>query len=138
MMTKLSDTALGLLIIGTIIVILSFFIVSIILPIVFVYLQISGWIFFAISIVLGLITRNEYHVIKLKSGFPLKLDHLIILICGSGIFFSSMLFFDILNYIYIGHFTFFSVAWLVIVFGGTLIVYYLRQGIKFKNQSKNS
>ncbi|MFO7797204.1 MAG: hypothetical protein ACQERB_16985 [Promethearchaeati archaeon] len=126
-MTKLSDLGLFLLVIGTLIVIFSFILSSMLSPVIFFYTLISGWTLFFLSIPLGLLTKNEYYVIKLKSGFPLNLDSLIVVICVLSLSIGSLVFVDILSYIYTGNFTYFSVAWCVFIFGGTFVLYYLKK-----------
>ncbi|GAH70703.1 unnamed protein product, partial [marine sediment metagenome] len=86
-MSKLSDTGLILLIIGTFLIVLSLILLSIfeISPNLFVIIQINGWILFCIALIFIIITKDVYHIIKLKNNFPLKLDHLIIFICAMTI-----------------------------------------------------
>lgn len=122
-MSKLSDTGLILLIIGTFLIVLSL-ILSIfeISPNLFVIILINGLILFCIASIFMIITKDVYHIIKLKNKFPLKLDHLIIFICAMTIAITGLLLVDINSYKYTGKFTYFTIVWLVVVFGGAFII----------------
>jgi len=122
-MSKLSDTGLILLIIGTFLIVLSL-ILSIfeISPNLFFIIQINGWILFCIALIFMIITKDVYHIIKLKNNFPLKLEHLIIFICVMTIAITGLLLVDINSYKYTGKFTYFTIVWLVVVFGGAFII----------------
>ena len=111
-MSKLSDTGLILLIIGTFLIVLSL-ILSIfeISPNLFFIIQINGWILFCIALIFMIITKDVYHIIKLKNNFPLKLDHLIIFICAMTIMITFFLFVDINSYKYTGKFTYFTIVY---------------------------
>ncbi|MFO7798018.1 MAG: hypothetical protein R6W84_17900 [Promethearchaeia archaeon] len=135
-MSKLLDISLVILIIGTLMEILSLFLFSLISPVVFTYTLISGLVLIFISIILGFITRNEYHTIKLKSGFPLKLDHLIIFICALVFLFSFTVFADILHVRYSGTSPYYTLSWVIIMICGTIVVYYLRKRQKFSDSSE--
>lgn len=95
-MSKLSNTGLILLIIGTFLIVLSLFLsIFEISPNLFFIIQINGWILFCIALMFIIITKDVYHIIKLKNNFPLKLDHLIIFICAMIIMITFLLFVDI-------------------------------------------
>ncbi|MEJ2252278.1 MAG: hypothetical protein P8Y70_16745 [Candidatus Lokiarchaeota archaeon] len=126
-MTKLSDLGLFLLVIGTLIVIFSFFLFSILSPVIYFYTLISGFTSILLSIILGLITKNDYRVIKLKSSFALKLDHFVALICALSLSISFLVFFDILNYIYTGNFTYYTVIWGAFIFAGAYFLYIIKK-----------
>lgn len=117
-MSKLSDIGLLLFIIGTflsVFSIISSFNVSLIL---FLYLQIISGIFIAIASIFIIITKEEYHIIKLKNDFPLKLDHLIIFACAMSILISFSIAFDINSYKYTGKVTttYFAILFLLFMF----------------------
>jgi len=135
-MSKLSDTGLILLIIGTFLIVLSL-ILSIfeISPNLFVIIQINGWILLCIASIFIIITKDVYHIIKLKNNFPLKLDHLITFICAMTIMITFLLFVDINSYKYTGinsykytgKFTYFTIQWSsIVLFGGIITSYYLK------------
>jgi hypothetical protein len=111
-MSKLSDTGLVLLIIGTFLIvsslILSIFEIS---PNLFLIIQINGWILVCIASIFMIITKDVYHIIKLKNNFPLKLDHLIIFICAMTIMIAFFLFVDINSYKYTGKFTYYTIVY---------------------------
>jgi len=125
-MLKLSNIGLLFLIIGTLLIEFSIFLSIIILPGFFLLIQISGWVFFGLALIFILLTKGEYHIIKLKSGFLLKLDHLIILVCALLLSISFLVFVDINNYIYTGNFTYFTIVWSIVLFGGTTSSYFLK------------
>ncbi len=125
-MSELSDTGLILLIIGTFSIVLSL-ILSIfeISSNLFFIIQINGWILFCIALIFIIITKDVYHIIKLKNNFPLKLDHLIIFICAMAIMITFFLFVDINSYKYTGKFTYFTIVYpLSIVFFAILIKHF--------------
>lgn len=126
-MSKLSDIGLLLLMIGTFLNVFSFISSFNISPNLFLYLQIFGWIFIAIALIFIFITKEEYHVIILKNNFPLKLDHLIIFICAMAILISFLILVDINSFRYTGKFTYFTIVWLVAIFGGAFILYFVRK-----------
>ena len=122
-MSKLSDTGLILLIIGTFLIVLSL-ILSIfeISPNLFVIILINGLILFCIASIFMIITKDVYHIIKLKNNFPLKLDHLIIFICAMTIMITGLLLVDINSYKYTGKFTYFTIVYpLSIMFFAILV-----------------
>jgi len=125
-MSKLSNVGLLFLIIGTLLIVFSIFFSIIILPGFFLSIQISGWVFIGLGNIFLLLTKGEYHIIKFKSGFVLKLDHLIILVCAMLISISFLIFVDIRSYIYTGNFTYFTIVWAIFLFGGTIILYFLK------------
>jgi len=135
-MPKLSDTGLVILIFATIVIIISFFFFSILVPWVFIFLQIFGWILFVLSLIIGIITRHQYHVIHLKSGFPLKLDHLFFLICALTLSISLLCFVDILNFVYAGKLTLFALTWAISVIGIAFTLYILKK--QKEKKKKNS
>lgn len=112
-MSRLSILALVLVVIGTFLVILSLFLSSLfssnISPILFISIMIISYVLISTGLLMNLITRNEYHIIGLKNDFPLKLNHLIIIICAMLQALSFTLSIDINNYIYTGKFTYFSI-----------------------------
>ena len=111
-MSKLSDTGLILLIIGTFLIVLSLILsIFIASPNLFFIIQINGWILFCIALIFIIITKDVYHIIKLKNNFPLKLDHLIIFICAMTIMITFFLFVDINSYKYTGKFTYFTIVY---------------------------
>lgn len=126
LMSKLSNVGLLFLIIGTLLIVFSIFLSIIILPGFFLSIQISGWVFIGLGTIFLLLTKGEYHIIKFKSGFVLKLDHLIILVCAMLISISFLIFVDISSYIYTGNFTYFTIVWVVYLSGGTIILYFLK------------
>ncbi|MBA7515193.1 hypothetical protein ES705_07232 [subsurface metagenome] len=81
-----------------------------------------GWILFCIALIFIIKTKDVYHIIKLKNNFPLKLDHLIVFICAMTIAITGLLLVDINSYKYTGKFTYFTIVWLVVVFGGAFII----------------
>jgi len=132
-MSKLSDSGLIILVISTIVIIVSIFILQIIPTYTFILIQIIGWLLFIIGLIIGAITKDDYHVIILKTGFPLKLDHLVILSCALALSTSSLILLDILNFIYTGELTFFALIWITLILVLTLILYLLiRQKLKGK------
>ena len=135
-MSKLSDISLLVLIIGTLAVISSFFLFTILTPAVFLYTLISGLSLCFLSLVGGLLTKNEYRVISLKSGFPLKFDHLIIMICALAFLFSFTLFMDILHVRFTGTFPPYTLSWVIILISATIFVYYFRKKPKFSVSSE--
>ena len=105
-MSKLSDLAIILFIIGTILINLSFLLVIIIFPFrLHIILIISGLIICFIALIFTFKTRNEYRIIKLKNGFPLKIVQLIIFICAMSMAITFGLVVDILSYKYTGKFS---------------------------------
>ncbi len=106
-MSKLSDLAIIFWIIGTILINLSFLLVIIISPIHLnnIIIMISGWIVCFIASIFTIKTRNEYRIIKLKNGFPLKIVQLIIFICAMSMAITFGLVVDILSYKYTGKFS---------------------------------
>ena len=105
-MSKLSDLAIILFIIGTILINLSFLLVIIIFPFrLNIILIISGWIICFIALIFTFKTRNEYRIIKLKNGFPLKIGQLILFICAMSMAISFGLMVDIVSYKYTGNFS---------------------------------
>jgi len=105
-MSKLSDLAIILFIIGTILINLSFLLVIIISPFrLNIILIISGWIICFIALIFTIKTRNEYRIIKLKNGFPLKIGQLILFICAMSMAISFGLMVDIVSYKYTGKFS---------------------------------
>ena len=126
-MSKLADTGLILPIIGTFLIVLSLILsIFIASPNLFFVIQISGWILFCIALILLIITKDVYHIIKLKNNFPLKLEHLIIFICANTIMIAFFLFVDINIYKYTGKFTYLTIWWFIVFFGGVFISYYLK------------
>jgi len=126
LMSKLSNVGLLFFIIGTSLIVFSIFLSIIILPGFFLSIQISGWVFIVLATIFLLLWKGEYNIIKFKSGFVLKLDHLIMLVCAMLLSISFLIFVDINNYIYTGNFTYFTIVWAVFLFGGTIILYFLR------------
>jgi hypothetical protein len=113
-MSNLSDTGLMLCIAGTTLVVVSF-LFSVIASPLFLNLQIVGGIVLVIAITILARTRNEYRTVKMKSGFPLKIDHLIIFICAMSIWTSFYFMIDIGHFMFTGeisYFTIFPVAFL--------------------------
>jgi len=127
-MSKLSDIGLILLIIGTFLIELSLILLLFeISPNLFLIIQINGWILFCIALILLIITKDVYHIIKLKNNFPLKLDHLIIFICAMIIAITGLLLVDINSYKYTGKFTYLTIQWSsIVLFGGIITSYYLK------------
>ena len=127
-MSKLSDTGLILLIIGTFLIELSLILLLFeISPNLFLVIQINGWILVCIASIFIVITKDVYHIIKLKNNFPLKLDHLIIFICAMTIAITVLLLVDINSYKYTGKFTYFTIQWSsIVLFGGIITSYYLK------------
>ena len=127
-MSKLSDTGLILLIIGTFLIVLSLILsIFIASPNLFLVIQINGWILVCIASIFMIITKDVYHIIKLKNNFPLKLDHLIIIICAMTTMITVLLLVDINSYKYTGKFTYFTIQWLsIVLFGGIITSYYLK------------
>ena len=122
-MSKLSNTGLILLIIGTFLIVLSLFLsIFEISPNLFFIIQINGWILFCIALMFIIITKDVYHIIKLKNNFPLKLDHLIIFICAMIIMITFLLFVDINSYKYTGKFTFFTVVYPLYIFFFAIVI----------------
>ncbi|TKJ21653.1 MAG: hypothetical protein CEE42_13660 [Promethearchaeota archaeon Loki_b31] len=134
-MSKLSDTGLILLIIGTFLIVLSMILnLFEISPNLFLIIQINGWILFCIASIFMIITKDVYHIIKLKNNFPLKLDHLIIFICAMTIMITGLLLVDINSYKYTGKFTYFTIVYpLYIIFFAILI----KRFNIFKNKKPN-
>ena len=126
--SKLSDTGLILLIIGTFLIVLSLILsIFIASPNLFLVIQINGWILVCIASIFMIITKDVYHIIKLKNNFPLKLDHLIIIICAMTTMITVLLLVDINSYKYTGKFTYFTIQWLsIVLFGGIITSYYLK------------
>ena len=115
-MSKLSDLAIILFIIGTILINLSFLLVIIIFPFrLNIILIISGWIICFIALIFTIKTRNEYRIIKLKNGFPLKIGQLILFICAMSMAISFGLMVDIVSYRYTGKFSlnYFTFGWIL-------------------------
>ena len=112
-MSKLSDLAIILFIIGTILFDLSYLLVIINPP--FLLIMISSWIVFFIASIFTIKTRNEYRIIKLKNGFPLKIGQLILFICAMSMAISFGLMVDILSYKYTGKFNlnYFTFGWIL-------------------------
>ena len=122
-MSKLSNTGLILLIIGTFLIVLSLFLsIFEISPNLFFIIQINGWILFCIALIFMVITKDVYHIIKLKNNFPLKLDHLIIFICAMIIMITFLLFVEINSYKYTGKFTFFTVVYPLYIFFFAIVI----------------
>ncbi|MEJ2249201.1 MAG: hypothetical protein P8Y70_18980 [Candidatus Lokiarchaeota archaeon] len=93
-MTKnLSKIGLILLGFSTLIISTSFYLFSFtLIPfIMFIFIHLIGWILYSISFILIFITKNKYHIVVLRSGFQLKIDHLIIVACSIIIFISFIL-----------------------------------------------
>ena len=134
-MSKLSDTGLILLIIGTFLIVLSMILLLFeISPNLFLIIQINGWILFCIASIFMIITKDVYHIIKLKNNFPLKLDHLIIFICAMTILITGLLLVDINSYKYTGKFTYFTIVYpLFIMFFAILV----KRFNIFKNKKPN-
>ena len=112
-MSKLSDLAIILFIIGTILFDLSYLLVIINPP--FLLIMISSWIVFFIASIFTIKTRNEYRIIKLKNGFPLKIGQLILFICAMSMAITFGLVVDILSYKYTGNFSLnpFTFGWIL-------------------------
>lgn len=112
-MSKFSDMGLLNLIIGTILIVLSL-IFTLFTPfsILIFIIQIIGWILFCIALTILIITKDEYRVLKLKKGFPLKLDSLIIFICAMLIAITSLIVVDINVNRYTGNISFLSILYL--------------------------
>ena len=112
-MSKLSDLAIILFIIGTILFDLSYLLVIINPP--FLLIMISSWIVFFIASIFTIKTRNEYRIIKLKNGFPLKIGQLILFICAMSMAITFGLVVDILSYKYTGKFNLnpFTFGWIL-------------------------
>jgi len=122
-MSKLSNTGLILLIIGTFLIVLSLFLsIFEISPNLFFIIQINGWILFCIALMFIIITKDVYHIIKLKNNFPLKLDHLIIFICAMIIMITFLLFVDINSYKHTGKFTYFTVVYPLYIFFFAIVI----------------
>jgi hypothetical protein len=127
-MSNLSDTGLMLCIAGTTLVVVSF-LFSVIASPLFLNLQIVGGIVLIIALVILGITRNEYRTVKMKNGFPLKIDHLIIFICAMSIWTSFYFMIDIGHFMFTGeisYFTIFPIAFLslALVFASIRIAKY--------------
>lgn len=133
-MSKSSDIGLIILIIGTFLIVFSL-IFSLFRPplIHFFSIQITGWIFLGIAFIFLIITKDEYHTLKLKNGFPLKLDHLIIFICAMLIVITFLIFIDINAYIYTGKSSLFSIYFLSFFFILSISTIILKQ----KNKKSN-
>ena len=112
-MSKLSDLAIILFIIGTILFDLSYLLVIINPP--FLLIMISSWIVFFIASIFTIKTRNEYRIIKLKNGFPLKIGQLILFICAMSMAITFGLVVDIVSYKYTGKFSLnpFTFGWIL-------------------------
>ena len=130
-MSKLSDTGLIILITGTFLIVLSL-ILSIfeISPNLFFVIQINGWIIFCIALIFMIITKNVYHIIKLKNNFPLKLDHLIIFICAMTIMVTCLLLVDINSFKYTGKFTYFTIVYPVCITFFAILIKQLKKSKK--------
>ncbi|MEJ2296373.1 MAG: hypothetical protein P8Y23_16610 [Candidatus Lokiarchaeota archaeon] len=126
-MSKLSDGGLIVLIIATGMITFSLILYQIILPLTFIYIQIIGWSLVILSIIIGIVIKGEYHTIKLKTGFELKINHIIILICALFLSISLFSFIDILNFTYTGKFTYFALIWTIVVLGIALGLYLLKK-----------
>lgn len=87
---------------------ISSFILSMILSSSALGYYILGAIILAVGIVILLTTKNEYHIISLKSGAHLKLDQLIIFVCAMSMAISYCLWIDINHHALTGEFSYFS------------------------------
>ena len=124
-MSKLSDLAIIFWIIGTILMNLSFLLVIIISPFhLNIILIISSWIVFFIASIFTIKTKNEYRIIKLKNGVPLKIGQLILFICAMSMAISFGLMLDILSYKYTGKFSLnpFTFGWILFLIVSFTIV----------------
>jgi hypothetical protein len=102
-MSKISDCGLLFLIIGTLFILITLYLgfgFKIINYFTFSVFQIIGWILFSLSFIPLLLTKDEYRIIVLKNGFPLKIDHLIIAVCGLTTFISLIFLVSINSMIY--------------------------------------
>ncbi len=133
-MSKLSDTGLILTIIGTFLFVLPVILFYEISPILFFNILISGLILIFIASIIIIITKDEYHTLKLKNGFPLKLDHLIIFICAMTIAETSFLFVDINSYKYTGKFTYLTIVFPLIIISFAILDDLIK---KYFNNLKN-
>lgn len=100
-------------------------------PLAFIYLQSLSWSLIVLSLVIAILTKRQYRILRLNSRFPLKLDHLIISICVLVLSIAMLSFVDILNFAYRGEVTFFALGWTTSVFFSAFILY-----IKIKTQQK--
>lgn len=108
-MSRLSDTGLILCTVGTAMSVASFLISIIISPFM-LYIQVISGIVFVIALIILGITRNEYRIIKTKSGFSLKIDHLIMFICAMSVTLSFCLWIDINHYTFTGEISYFTIV----------------------------
>ncbi len=137
-MSKLSDTGLILLIIGTFLIVLSLIITIFeISPNLFFIIQINGWILFCIALIFIIITKDVYHIIKLKNNFPLKLDHLIIFICANTLMITFLLFVDYNSHKYTGIFTYFSLFYIFIIVSLAIFFIFLKKYFNITKKKPN-
>ncbi len=137
-MSKLSDTGLILYIIGTFLMVLPVILFYEISPILFVIILINGLILICIASIIGIITKDEYHTLTLKNGFPLKLDHLIIFICAMTIMMTFCLSADINIYKYTGKFTYFTIFFpLIMIFFAILTNFFKKYFNNLKIKKPN-
>jgi hypothetical protein len=108
-MSNLSDTGLILCIAGTTISVASFLLSITMFPLI-LNLQIAGGIILAIAFIILGITRNEFRTVKMKNGFPLKIDHLIIFACAMSIWISFFFSIDINHYLFTGELSCFTIV----------------------------
>ncbi len=132
-MSKLSDISLIFLIIGTILIVFTL-ILSLFIDLLFFSFLVSqgiGWIFYSIALILLIITKNKYHIIKVKNNF-LKLDHIIIFFCTMSIMITFLIVIDINIYIYTGKGAFIT----IFVLGFFLLI--LIKSLLLKKKKKKS
>jgi hypothetical protein len=134
-MSKLSDTGLILLIIGTFLIELSLILLLFEISLnLFLIILINGLILYFIALIFMIITKDVYHIIKLKNNFPLKIDHLIVFICAMTITITGLLLVDINSYKYTGKFTYFTIVYpLYIMFFAILIKHFKKQKTQLRN-----
>jgi hypothetical protein len=114
-MSNLSDTGLILCIAGTTMIVASFLLSITMFPLILNF-QIVGGIVLIIALVILGITRNEYRTVKMISGFPLKIDHLIIFICAMSIWTSFYFMIDIGHFMFTGEISYFTIFPIALLF----------------------
>jgi len=140
-MSKLSDSGLVLLISGTLIIIISLYLgfaFKFVSFFTFLIFQIIGWVIFGLSFIPIILTKDEYHVVMLKNGFPLKVDQFIIAISTLSILTSFIVIIGINSLIFgMGGIGNSSALFLTILASSIMTLLYLRSQIKKNEQVKS-
>jgi len=124
----ISDIGLLLCVVGSFLIVFILWIPYFIdiTPVIHISIIILGLTLLFSSFIFMVFTKDQYRIVTLNNGFPLKIDHLIVFICTIAIGLSFVINIQIAMLIYD-----FSISWSVLlfypIFFGSLIFFLIRR-----------